>query len=321
MAGVRVLITGGAGFIGSHLAAHELARGNNVHVLVRPTTTLNRLARLNGDLNVHHCDLADAAALADCFAAARPERVFHLGVRTRRPPEPNIDQAIDSVREDLLNTLTLLKAAAEAPVPPKILVRAGTIAAYGDLPPPFEECQRERPLTAYGAAMVAGAHYSNLLQPCLPFQVVTARLALVYGFGQSTAFLVPSMIEKCLAGQPVVLRNPDARRDLIYVDDVVEGLSLVARKGLPADQPIINLATGIAPSVREMADVVVRATGCDPDLIRVAPTPGVGDTVLVSSPDLARDLLGWTSKTRFSDGIARTVELIRASELMSEAAE
>ena len=88
-------------------------------------------------------------------------------------------------------------------------------------------------MTAYGAGVVAATHLTAALQPRLPFRISTARLALVYGPAQSTDYLIPYLIQRCLDGLPSVVRRPDDRRDLIHVDDVVDGLLRLAEVELP----------------------------------------------------------------------------------------
>jgi UDP-glucose 4-epimerase len=159
--------------------------------------------------------------------------------------------------------LSVLAVAAEQGRAPKMFIRTGTLAAYGRAPTPHVESLREMPDTVYAAALVAGAHYVRGLQSRLPFPVVTARLSLTYAPAQSEGFLIPSLIRNCLAEESSTVRHPTARRDLIYIDDVVEALYRLSGTDIPGAS-IINIASGNAPTVRETVAQIIAATGADP---------------------------------------------------------
>lgn len=307
----RILITGGAGFIGSDLAARHVEMGDEVHLLARPTTSLSRIDRIRDRVSVHPIGLRDEAALARCFAEARPDYVYHLAVNTRRPAEPRLRDAFESIDQDLLHFLRLLRAASEAPVRPQSLIQAGTLAVYGPIEAPYTEDQRERPLTSYAAAKIAGMHYLQMLQPRLGFRTAIARLALVFGPDQSRSFLIPELIGNCLEGKPSIVRRPEDRRDLLHIDDAVDGLLHLSRHA-PDGTTLVNIASGIAPTMREVAAHIVHATGADPSLIRYGGgegEPGIRD--LRASTELAQRLVGWSAHQHWTDGVDRTVAALR----------
>jgi nucleoside-diphosphate-sugar epimerase len=307
----RVLITGGAGFIGSHVARRCIARGDEVHITARPGTSLERLRGVESKLRLHRVDLRDRERMRECFVEVKPQRVFHLAANTRSTPEPDLGDALATVFSDLVTLITLLALAEEMRPAVEVLVRAGSLAEYGHGSVPYVESQREAPLDARSSALVAGAHYSRMLQPRLPFPVITARLALIYGPRQSEDFLVPMMIRRCLIAQPMTLHRPGDRRDWMYVDDAVDALMCLADVPPPGGT-IINIATGIAPTVQEIAGLILGATGADPTLIEPGngPTPE-GIAHQQGSPTLMRELTGWQASTPLAEGITRTVAWYR----------
>ncbi len=302
----RVVITGGSGFIGSRLAAAHVADGDEVIAIVRPRGLVPGRVLPPGVVSAR-IRLEDSEALEKCMQSARPTIIYHLASDTGR------DAAIPNPREthrltgDLRNLLTLLAAAGEAR--PRVFIRAGSLAEYGNGAMPSRESQREQPLTPYVTAMVAGAHYARMLQPRLRFPVLTARLGLTYGPGQSDAFLVPWLIQRCLAGKPSEVQRPTWRRDLIYVDDIVDGLRALATGDLPGGS-IVNLCTGIAPTMSEVAELIVEATGANPSLISFGNRPASdhGIAILQGSPDLALARLGWAAGTSLRDGLRRSAD-------------
>ncbi len=300
----RSLVTAGAGFIGSHLVRSLVDAGHDVSVLVRPTTALDRLTPLLPQIALYRCSFDDGVAMAACLAEARPDAVFHLAAGDHRAMRADLGDVSDSLADDLGAFLAVLRACAAMATPPRVLVRAGSLAEYGAGPAPYDESQREAPQTSYGAALLAGTHYAAMLAPRLPFAIVTARLALVYGQGQSSRFLMPSLIRRCLAGLPTLVARPDDRRDLMHVDDAVAGLILLAARPVA---PIINLSTGQAPTMAQVAAQVVAETGCDPGLVALGNGAPGGTPDLRGSPALAARLLGWRARVPIAEGVAHTV--------------
>lgn len=302
----RVVITGGAGFIGSRLAAAHVAAGDEVLAIVRPRGLVPGRVLPPGVV-IARIHLEDAEALEKCLQSARPTVIYHLASSTGRDASIPRASEMHRLTGDLHNLLTLLSAAGA--VRPRMFIRAGSLAEYGDGPVPSHESQREQPLTPYATAMVAGAHYARMLQPRLPFPVLTARLGLTYGPGQSDAFLVPWLIQRCLAGEPSEVQRPAWRRDLIYVDDVVDGLRALARGNLSGGS-IVNLCTGTAPTMSEVAELIVEATGANPGLISFGnrPPSDRGIAIVQGSPDLALASLGWAACTSLRDGLRQSAD-------------
>lgn len=315
---VRVLITGGTGFIGSHLARACLARGDAVTVLARPGSDPWRLADIRSRLRLVEAGTDDAAAIAACLTKARPEAIFHLGATSRFPAAgPEALQA--ACRANLLPLLTLAGAAARLPGPPAILVRAGTIAEYGRAPQPFAEASREAPATAHGWSALAGTQALAALADGLPFPTVTARLGLTYGATQSGDFLIPMLIRACLRCEVSRIRTPGQRRDLLHVDDAVAGLLRIA--ALPdRAPPVVNLCSGNAPTMAEVGAAVLRATDAPAGLIACDPSAGPDDPALDlrSDPSLAARTLGWRAQIGLDAGLARMVAQERAQERLLE---
>lgn len=299
----RILITGGAGFIGSHLARACLERGDSVTVFARPGSDTSRLADVLTDLHISRIATGDVGALRAQMQLARPEVVFHLGTRTRFTHGITGADLADSVEQNLVPLLSLLSVAAD--VPPRVLVRSGSIAEYGPLSVPFHEAQREAPHTLYAASMLAGTQYLAMARPQLPFSAVTARLALSYGPDQNRDFFVPEAVETCLEGRRLTLRRPRDRRDLIHVSDVVAGLLRVAEVPEAAG-PVVNLSTGVAPTMQEVASEIVALTGADPALLSAMPQTEPA-SVLLASPEKARTHIGWQAEVTLKQGLEGTV--------------
>ncbi|WP_157218515.1 NAD-dependent epimerase/dehydratase family protein [Flavisphingomonas formosensis] len=308
MAGAaRILITGGTGFIGSHLVRRCVAEGHEVHVLLRPSSAAVRLEPIGSAVTLHRLSLSDGAAVRACLAAVRPTGIFHLVGNTASRHDPTLAQSRESL-ESLTDFLSLVEAAAGMEVPPRLFLRTGSIAEYGAAALPFYEEQRERPETGYAASLVAATHYAQAIAPRLPFPLVTARLALVYGPGQASDFLVPSIIEACVANRPISLRRPKDRRDLIHVDDVVEVLTGLARE-MPADCPVINIGSGYDVSVEALAETIADLAGCSLRLL--AGGDDYEPVTLRLSIERLRRATGWRPRVPLREGLAALIEEAR----------
>ena len=250
------LVTGGGRFFGSHLARRLIARGERVHLVVRRDTSLHRIGDRIDQVVVHYVDLRDEDGVRRAVHSANPDFVFHFATPSRGLGGQDVVSARRSVDEIVVPLISLIEAAGDLPRPPRAFIRAGTIAEYGAAPMPFRENQLPQPVTAYGAAMLAGTQLLHTLQPGLSFPVVTTRLALTYGAGQSETFLIPKLVSACLAGEPIRIERPDDRRDLIHVDDVVDAMLAIGETSA-VEPGAINVSTGIATSMREVAAEIV----------------------------------------------------------------
>ena len=302
------LLTGGGGFIGSHLARRLISRGAQVHLMIRHGTSLHRIGDLIDQVVVDYVDLRDEDGVRRAVHTANPEFVFHFATPSRGLGGQDVVSARRSVDEIVVPLISLIEAAGDMPRPPRAFIRAGTIAEYGAAPMPFRENQLPQPKTAYGAAMLAGTQLLHTLQPGLAFPVVTTRLALTYGAGQSETFLIPKLVSACLAGEPIRIERPDDRRDLIHVDDVVDAMLAVGETSA-VEPGAINVSTGIAPSMREVAAEIVASTRCDPALIEQnRQTIGKSANVLSADPARARRMYAWAPRIGLQAGLSRLVQ-------------
>lgn len=305
----RVLILGGAGFIGSHLAERHAAAGDHVHIGVR-----REWQRPSPDflpnVSATGVDLGNIEQIEDLFAAARPTIVYHLATSTGHEPGAPTDPLSESWMEDLRNLIRILDVARRYRPVISAFVQAGSLAEYGSAAAPWREDEQEDPPTLYGLGLVLSSHYLCFMARELPFKAVTARLGLTYGTRQRENFLVSGLLRSCLAKQPFCVRSPSARRDMIHVDDVTWGLKLLATKDL-SGATIVNLCTGVALTNRKIAETVYLAAGADLGLLTFGPVE-TEPSVVWGSTARARELIGFSARYSFPEGIERTVQVLAA---------
>ncbi len=307
-----VLVTGGTGFIGSHLVHALVERGLEVHVLHRKTSAFTRLAGVAERVSLWQAELSDGAALARLCTELRPRTVFHLAGDTgMRFLDRELSQLRASAAENVQGGLELvlaLRAAGSV----RVLVRAGGIEEYGRGPTPYRETQREAPVSPYSASQVALTHYLQMLQPSLDFEAVSVRPALIYGPAQSEGFFVPALIRACLAGRDFAMTTGQQVRDLVFVDDLVDALLLAATTpGLAGE--VLNLGAGQPQVLLEVARAIVRLSQASIAL-QVGAVPARASEIERQLLDSARaaERLGWRAETALEDGLAATIAWYRA---------
>lgn len=304
----RTLITGGAGFIGAHLAAALIGRGCEVHVAARPQNLLDRFNAMGAAPVVHRLDMSETDKLQRCLRAVMPHHIVHLATDTARSKRHGKADAasIDTNDADIL--VMLLEMAAALPQPPQTFVRSGTIAEYGaENTLPFREDEECKPSTAYGAAMLECTEIARRMARSTPFPIRTARLGHSYGLYQSDAFLIPALISACLERRPIHVHNPDDSRDLTCIDDVVAGLSALMAAAPTQALDIVNLSRGEAVTMRETATIIADAAGMDIETISFGRHPFTSPSRQCASPMLAEKALGWRAGTDAQAGLRRLV--------------
>lgn len=283
----EILVTGGTGFIGSHLVRACIARGDCVTVLTRPDSDPWRLADLEGRYRLLRLPPEDFAQAARDLV---PAKVFFLAARTRFPQSGpgSLAAAGDAIRQNLDPLVRMVSALAD--VPPTAFVRTGTLAEYGAAPTPYRDDGPECPTGAYGLSALLGTQYLRGVRAMAGFPAVTARLSLTYGRGQSPDFLVPRLIDAAVSGRPQALRHPAAQRSLLHVADVVAALLAIADHAarLP---PVLTVSDARPVTMAALADEIASVGSC-----RVAsigdPGMGAADRV-TAAPSPALTALGW----------------------------
>lgn len=303
---MRVLVTGGAGFIGSNLVDGLLEEGHDVAVVDDLST--GREANLSGAMasgaRLHQMDIRDAGAITACFAAERPEVVFHLAAQidVRRSV---VDPAVD-VRINVEGTVNVLEACRASAVRRLVFSSTGG-ALYGEAEVvPTPETAPIRPLAPYGQDKFAAEGSIAVHARLHGFSAVTLRYANVYGPRQDPlgeGGVVAIYCGRALAGQgAVVYGDGEQTRDFVYVGDVVEANLAAASSDLAG---AYNVGTGTETSVLELA-AALSSHGLGA-LEHQAARPG---EVRRSCLDArcAREDLGWTARTSLSSGLEATLD-------------
>jgi UDP-glucose 4-epimerase len=299
------VVTGGAGFIGSHAVDALVARGDEVTVVDDLST--GRRERVNPDARLVETDIRDRDALESAFAEARPETVFHLAAQAdvrRSVEDPAFDAAVN-----VIGTIRVLEAARRHAAQVVFTSTGGAI--YGECERPADEDSPREPLSPYGTSKLAGEEYLASENRLHGTGHVSLRLGNVYGPRQDPhgeAGVVAIFFGRLAQGEPPrIFGDGRQTRDYVYVGDVVDALlHAVGTHG-----GVFNVGTGRETSVVELAEVAKRVSG-----VRREPVfteARLGELLRsVLDPTLIERELGFRASTSLDDGLAATWRSIRA---------
>jgi UDP-glucuronate 4-epimerase len=308
---MRILVTGGAGFIGSHLVEKLLAAGHEVAILddfndfYDPQIKHANIAGVAKDVTICHVDLRDGASVRNLFHGEKFETVAHLAARAG--VRPSIQQPQLYYDTNVSGTLHLLDAASVTGVKRFIFASSSSVYGVSKTVPFSEEQHLTQTLSPYAATKIAAdflcSTYSHLYQ----MRVVALRYFTVYGPRQRPDLAIHQFTRRIYAGQPIEQFGDGAtRRDYTYIDDVIQGTMAALKYDGPLFD-IFNLGESDTIQLKDLIAAIENALGKKAKVNRMPEQPG--DMPLTCADiSKARKLLGYNPTTRFSDGLPRFME-------------
>ena len=310
---VKSVVTGGAGFIGSHLVDSLAARGDEVLVLddFSSGKRENLADALESGAAVIELDVTDAQGMFDAVGAYKPQNVFHLAAQIdvrRSMADPGFD-----ARLNVVGTVNALEAATRAGAAKFVFTSTGG-AIYGEGADrsdelPFSEDARCEPFSIYGQSKLAAEGYIDLYGRTRGLPATTVRLGNIYGPRQDPATEAGVVAIFCEAGRdggrPTVFGTGEQTRDYVYVADVVAALIAAHESD---DAGPINVGTGVETSVLRLAELVGSASGRDDFEPEFAPArEGEIERTALDTAGAA-ERLGWRAERTIEAGIEQTIE-------------
>jgi UDP-glucose 4-epimerase len=304
---MRVLVTGGAGFIGSHVVDALLARGDDV--IAVDDLASGRAGRLDPQVALHKLSITDAAALNSVVAGLGPELICHLAAQI--DVRASVDAPAADAQVNILGTVNLLEAARVAGA--RVLFASSGGALYGrDAPIPSLEEVLPLPESPYGIAKYCAECYIGLYNRLHGTQHSVLRLANVYGPRQDPAGeagVITIFCARVLADrEPTIYGDGMQTRDYVYVGDAVRAFLAAGDSGRPGTW---NIGTGVEVSVLDLVDIIGVVAGREVRPVFAAPRPGELQRSAVA-PDRAASELGWRAATPLAEGVRRVYGWIEA---------
>lgn len=305
----RVLVTGGAGFIGSHLCEALLAAG--FETVVYDDLSMGKRSNVPEGATFVEGDVRDVERVRQALHGV--DAVYHLAARVSI--RDSNDRFVDDAATNLMGTLGVLQAcAAERP---KRFVLASSMAVYADspTPAPVPESWPTEPISGYGISKLAAEKYVLRICRQLGIEPVVLRFFNTFGTRQTyTPYVgvITIFIRRLLAGEPIaVFGSGEQCRDFVHVSDLVAGCLLALR--CESDERIFNLGTGRATSVNEVAAMLIErlAPGTEP---QSAPAQPGELHNCVANVDRAKQLLGYQPRSTVADRIDEVIAYLREQD-------
>lgn len=305
------LVTGGAGFIGSHVVRRLLGEGRRVRVLDDLSTGHKRnLADLLDRVELVEADICDAGAVSSAMRGV--ELVFHLAARASVPR--SVEQPRQSHDINVNGTFNLLMAARDAGTVRRFVYSASS-SAYGDTPVlPKREDMAPLPLSPYAVSKLVGEYYARVFSQVYGLETISLRYFNVFGPRQDPASqyaaVVPAFVTRmCRGERPVIFGDGEQSRDFCYIDNVVDAnLRGATAPGLRGE--VVNIACGERITLNDMVREINRALGTS---LEPEYRPARAGDVKHSLADIAaaQRVIGYEPRVRFAEGLQRAIAWYR----------
>ncbi|PIR41844.1 MAG: NAD-dependent dehydratase [Candidatus Yanofskybacteria bacterium CG10_big_fil_rev_8_21_14_0_10_37_15] len=291
---IKVIVTGGAGFIGSNLVDTLIENGFLVHVI--DNLSGGKIENINKKAKFHHLDITDIKKIQPIFRGA--EYVFHLAALPR--VQFSIEHPLETDAVNVRGTLNVLEASTKAGI--KRLIYSASSSAYGDQKKmPLKEDFLADPKSPYGLQKYIGELYCKMWSQIYHLPTVSLRYFNVYGLRQNDegayALVIAKFIKQKLSGQPMTITGDGKQtRDFTNVKDVVRANILAMRSGKVGKGEVINIGAGDNQSINQIAKIIGGPVRFVP--ARFEPYDTLADN------SLAHKLLGWRPEVSIENGIA-----------------
>jgi nucleoside-diphosphate-sugar epimerase len=308
----KILVTGGAGFIGSNTVAQLIREGHCVRVLDNFSTgTRRNLKKFLNEIELIEADLRDLEVVKKAMKGVD----YCLHQAALSSVERSVRQPLETIEVNIRGTLNLLMAAKEEKVKKVVFSSSSSIYGGGEDKKPLSEKDPFNPVSHYAVTKLVGEHYCRIFFRLYGMEIITLRYFNVFGPYQDPeseyAAVIPRFIYACLKGrQPLIYGDGQQSRDFTYVDNVVGANTLALNNKSHLGGECFNIATSRSISVNKLWDLI---SNLAETRIKARHVPPRQAEVRHSLADIskARNKLGYSVKVDFNEGLKRTIEYFR----------
>jgi UDP-glucuronate 4-epimerase len=314
---MRILVTGGAGFIGSHLVERLLEAGHTIVILddfndfYDPRIKQANITRFAKDVIIHLVDLRDGASVRSLFHREKFDTIAHLAARAG--VRPSIQHPRLYYDTNVTGTLHLLEAARVTGVERFIFASSSSVYGASKSVPFSEDQHLSQTFSPYAATKIAGEFLCSTYSHLYQLRIIALRYFTVYGPRQRPDLAIHQFTRRIYSGQPIEqFGDGTTRRDYTYIDDVIQGTMAALRYEGPLFD-IVNLGESETIQLKDLIVAIENALGKKAKINQLPEQPG--DMPLTCADiSKARKLLGYKPTTRFNDGLPRFVEWFLESQ-------
>src|SRR6059058_5363499 len=319
---MRILVTGGAGFVGSHLVEHLLEAGHAVVILddfndfYDPQIKQANIAGFAKDVTVHHVDLRDGASVRNLFHREKFEVIAHVAARAGVRPSIQYPQLYYDT--NVTGTLHLLEAARITGVERFIFASSSSIYGASKTVPFSEDQHLTQTLSPYAATKIAGEFLCSTYSHLYQLRVAALRYFTVYGPRQRPDLAIHQFTRRIYAGQPIEqFGDGSTQRDYTYINDIIQG-TMGALEYDGAMYDVFNLGESQTIQLKDLIFAIENAVGKKAKINRLAEQPGDMPRTYAEISK-ARKLLGYNPTTKLSEGLPKFVEWFLRTQRASRA--
>jgi nucleoside-diphosphate-sugar epimerase len=236
----RVLITGGAGFIGANLIYRLLESNWEINALIRPSTNLWRLKKVISKLKIFNADISDKSNLAKIITKIKPQAIIHLATYSQYRKQGEFEQMVET---NIKGTLNLLEASKN--INYEIFINTGSSSEYGIKDKAMKETDILEPVSFYAATKSSATLLCQVFSKEYNKPIVTLRPFSVYGPFEENNRFIPTITKAVFENKTIKITPGDQRRDFIYIDDIIDIYIKAISCGKKLSGQILNMGTGI----------------------------------------------------------------------------
>ncbi|NQU19629.1 SDR family NAD(P)-dependent oxidoreductase [bacterium] len=252
----KVLITGGAGFIGSNFVRKFLELDHQVYVIEKKESNLWRLKDIKNKIKINYIDLKDFSKLKSFIIKTKPQIILHFaayGTYPRR--QQDIKMMIDT---NLLGTINLVNALSKIKF--DCFINTSSSSEYGIKDKPMKETDLLEPNNLYGITKAASTMYCQNIARELDLPIVTTRVFAAYGYFEAEERLIPTIIKSCLKNKKLKLSSPYSVRDFIFIEDIIDAYLKIIKNIQRVKGEVFNLGTGKQIDIDQIVSLIKEIT-------------------------------------------------------------